>query len=194
MSNSSVYPTPINAFKQSKRSVLSVIVDNEPGILARIVGLFSGRGYNIESLTVTEIDKKRHLSRISLVTKGTSLTIEQIKSQLSRLVPVRLVRDLTIEGPFIESELALIKVVSSGLNRVEALRIADTFRAKTLDVSLESFIFELTGKPHKIDAFVSLMTSLGDTEISRTGVSALSRGSKTETEVLKKIISKQVKS
>ena len=179
--------------KESSRT-LSVIVDNEPGALARVIGLFSGRGYNIESLTVTEIDKKRHLSRISLVTKGTSLTIEQIKSQLLRLVPVRLVRDLTIEGPFIESELALIKVVSSGLNRVEALRIADTFRAKTLDVSLESFIFELTGKPHKIDAFVSLMTSLGDTEISRTGVSALSRGSKTETELLKKIISKQVKS
>ena len=194
MSSTSVYPTPINAFKQSKRSVLSVIVDNEPGILARIVGLFSGRGYNIESLTVTEIDKKRHLSRMSIVTKGTSLTIEQIKSQLSRLIQVRLVRDLTLEGPFIESELALIKVVSSGLNRVEALRIADTFRAKTLDVTLESFIFELTGKPHKIDAFVSLMRSLGDTEISRTGVSALSRGYKTETELLNKIIPKQVNS
>ena len=168
---------------------LSIIVDNESGVLARVIGLFSGRGYNIESLTVTEIDKKRHLSRISIVTKGTSLTIEQIKSQLSRLVPVRLVRDLTIEGPFIESELALIKVVSAGLDRVEALRIAETFRAKTLDVTLKSFIFELTGKPNKIDAFVNLMKSLGDTEISRTGVSALSRGYETETELLKKIIS-----
>ena len=179
--------------KESLRT-LSVIVDNQPGALARVVGLFSGRGYNIESLSVTEIDKKRHLSRMSIVTKGTSLTIEQIKSQLSRLIQVRLVRDLTLEGPFIESELALIKVVSSGLNRVEALRIADTFRAKTLDVTLESFIFELTGKPHKIDAFVSLMRSLGDTEISRTGVSALSRGYQTETELLNKIVSKKVKS
>ena len=179
--------------KESSRT-LSVIVDNQPGALARVVGLFSGRGYNIESLTVTEIDKKRHLSRISIVTKGTSLTIEQIKSQLSRIIPVRLVRDLTIEGPFIESELALIKVVASGLNRVEALRIADTFRAKTLDVNLQSFIFELTGKPHKIDAFVSLMKSLGDTEISRTGVSALARGFETETELLNKIISNKSKS
>ncbi len=174
--------------KESLRT-LSVVVDNQPGALARVVGLFSGRGYNIESLTVTEIDKTQHLSRISIVTKGTSMTIEQIKSQLSRLIPVRLVRDLTIEGSFIESELALVKVVSSGMNRVEALRIADTFRAKTLDVTLKSFIFELTGKPHKIDAFVNLMKSLGDTEISRTGVSALSRGSKTETNLLKNIIS-----
>ena len=176
--------------KESLRT-LSLIVDNQPGALARVVGLFSGRGYNIESLSVTEIDKTRNLSRISIVTKGTSLTIEQIKSQLSRLIPVRLVRDLTLEGPFIESELALIKVVATGLNRVEALRIADTFRAKTLDVTLKSFIFELTGKPHKIDAFVSLMRSLGDTEISRTGVSALARGNETETELLKKIVSKK---
>ncbi len=167
---------------------LSVIVNNEPGVLARVVGLFSGRGYNIESLTVTEIDKTKHLSRISIVTKGTSSTIEQIKSQLSRIIPVKLVRDLTLEGPFIESELALVKVVSSGLNRVEALRVADTFRAKTLDVTLKSFIFEITGKPYKIDAFVNLMKSLGDTEISRTGVSALSRGFNTETKLLKEIV------
>ena len=139
--------------------------------------MFSGRGYNIESLTVTEIDKKTFIKNFNC-NKGTSLTIEQIKSQLSRLIPVKIVRDLTLEGPFIESELALVKVVSNGLNRVEALRIADTFRAKTLDVTLKSFIFEITGKPHKIDAFVNLMKSLGDTEISRTGVSALSRGIK----------------
>ena len=176
-----------NIIEKASFRTLSVVVDNLPGVLARVVGLFSGRGYNIESLTVTEIDKKKHLSRISIVTKGTSLTIEQIKSQLSRLIPVRLVRDLTIEGPFIESELALVKLVSNGFNRVEALRVADTFRAKTLDVTLKSFIFEITGKPQKIDAFVNLMKSLGDTEISRTGVSALSRGYKTETEILKKI-------
>ena len=189
----SAYSVPTKKEK-SDTHIIVVWVDNEAGVLARVVGLFSGRGYNIESLTVTEIDEKRHLSRISIVTRGTTLTIEQIKSQLLRLIPVRLVRDLTLEGPFIESELALIKVVSSGLDRVEALRIADTFRAKTLDVTLKSFIFELTGRPHKIDAFVSLMKSLGDTEISRTGVSALSRGYQTETKLLKKIISKQIKS
>ena len=166
---------------------LSLVVDNQPGTLARVIGLFSGRGYNIESLTVTEIDNRRHLSRISLVTRGTSMTIEQIKSQLLRIVPVHLVRDLTLEGPFIKSELALIKLVADGANRVEALRIAETFRARTLDVTLGSFVFELTGRPNKIDAFIGLMKSLGDIEISRTGVSAISRGNKTETKILEQI-------
>jgi acetolactate synthase-1/3 small subunit len=166
---------------------LSLVVDNQPGTLARVIGLFSGRGYNIESLTVTEIDNRRHLSRISLVTRGTSMTIEQIKSQLLRIVPVHLVRDLTLEGPFIKSELALIKLVADGANRVEALRIAETFRARTLDVTLGSFVFELTGRPNKIDAFIGLMKSLGDIEISRTGVSAISRGDTTETKVLEQI-------
>ena len=141
---------------------LSLIVDNQPGTLARVIGLFSGRGYNIESLNVTEIDKIRNLSRISLVTRGTSMTIEQIKSQLLRIVPVHIVRDLTLEGPFIKSELALVKLVVKGANRVEALRIAETFRARTLDVTLSSFVFELTGKPSKLDAFIDLMRSLGD--------------------------------
>ncbi len=166
---------------------LSLVVDNQPGTLARVIGLFSGRGYNIESLTVTEIDKLRSLSRISLVTRGTSMTIEQIKSQLLRIVPVHIVRDLTLEGPFIKSELALVKLVVKGANRVEALRIAETFRARTLDVTLTSFVFELTGKPSKLDAFIDLMRSLGDTEISRTGVSAISRGHKTETKLLDQI-------
>ena len=166
---------------------LSLVVDNQPGTLARVIGLFSGRGYNIESLNVTEIDKIRNLSRISLVTRGTSMTIEQIKSQLLRIVPVHIVRDLTLEGPFIISELALVKLVVKGANRVEALRIAETFRARTLDVTLSSFVFELTGKPSKLDAFIDLMRSLGDTEISRTGVSAISRGHTTETKLLDQI-------
>jgi|TARA_B110001450_G_C17481861_1_gene424563 acetolactate synthase I/III small subunit len=177
-----------NEVKEEETSrTLSLVVDNQPGTLARVIGLFSGRGYNIESLTVTEIDNRRHLSRISLVTRGTSMTIEQIKSQLLRIVPVHIVRDLTLEGPFIKSELALIKLVADGANRVEALRIAETFRAKTLDVTLGSFVFELTGRPNKIDAFIGLMKSLGDIEISRTGVSAISRGNKTETKILEQI-------
>jgi acetolactate synthase-1/3 small subunit len=177
-----------NEVKEEETSrTLSLVVDNQPGTLARVIGLFSGRGYNIESLTVTEIDNRRHLSRISLVTRGTSMTIEQIKSQLLRIVPVHLVRDLTLEGPFIKSELALIKLVAKGVNRVEALRIAESFRARTLDVTLGSFVFELTGRPNKIDAFIGLMKSLGDIEISRTGVSAISRGNKTETKTLEQI-------
>jgi len=182
----SVYST--NEVKEVETSrTLSLVVDNQPGTLARVIGLFSGRGYNIESLTVTEIDKTRSLSRISLVTRGTSMTIEQIKSQLLRIVPVHIVRDLTLEGQFIKSELALVKLVVKGANRVEALRIAETFRARTLDVTLSSFVFELTGKPSKLDAFIDLMRSLGDTEISRTGVSAISRGHKTETKLLDQI-------
>ena len=177
-----------NEVKEVETSrTLSLVVDNQPGTLARVIGLFSGRGYNIESLTVTEIDKTRSLSRISLVTRGTSMTIEQIKSQLLRIVPVHIVRDLTLEGQFIKSELALVKLVVKGANRVEALRIAETFRARTLDVTLSSFVFELTGKPSKLDAFIDLMRSLGDTEISRTGVSAISRGHKTETKLLDQI-------
>jgi acetolactate synthase-1/3 small subunit len=175
----------VKEFETSR--TLSLVVDNQPGTLARVIGLFSGRGYNIESLNVTEIDKIKNLSRISLVTRGTSMTIEQIKSQLLRIVPVHIVRDLTLEGPFIKSELALVKLVVKGANRVEALRIAETFRARTLDVTLSSFVFELTGKPSKLDAFIDLMRSLGDIEISRTGVSAISRGHTTETKLLDQI-------
>jgi acetolactate synthase I/III small subunit len=157
---------------------LSVLVDNEPGVLARVIGLFSGRGYNIESLVVAEVDASRHLSRITLVTSGTPMVIEQIKAQLDRLVPVHAVRDLTIEGAHVAREMALIKVVGSGEKRVESLRIADIFRARAVDSTIESFVFEMTGSPEKIDAFVSLMRPLGLVDVSRTGVVAISRGAK----------------
>ena len=156
---------------------ISVLVENEPGVLARVVGLFSGRGYNIESLTVSEVDKQKHLSRISIVTSGTPMVIEQIKEQLKRQVPVYSVQDLTVKGPHVERELALVKIVNSGDNRIEALRVADSFRARTLDSTLESFVFEVTGASSKVSAFVDLMASLGKTEVARTGVSAISRGS-----------------
>jgi len=158
------------------RHTLSILVDNEPGVLARVIGLFSGRGYNIESLTVAGVDEANNLSRISIVTRGTPMVIEQVKAQLDRIVPVHMVRDLTQQGLHIERELALIKVVNKGESRIEALRIADTFRANTLDSTLESFVFEVTGSSSKISAFVELMRSLGHVEVSRTGVSAISRG------------------
>ncbi|MEK9971781.1 MAG: acetolactate synthase small subunit [Ferrovibrio sp.] len=158
--------------------ILSVLVDNEPGILARVVGLFSGRGYNIESLTVAEVSDAAHLSRITVVTSGPSNVIEQIKAQLGRLVPVHSVHDLTVEGPHIARELALIKVAGSGEKRVESLRIADIFRARAVDSTIESFVFELTGTPEKISAFVELMKPLGLVDVSRTGVVAISRGPK----------------
>ncbi|MEQ3626490.1 MAG: acetolactate synthase small subunit [Celeribacter sp.] len=155
---------------------LAVVVDNEAGVLARVIGLFSGRGYNIESLTVAETDHHGHLSRITIVTRGTPAIIEQIKAQLGRLVPVHEVHDLTVEGPSVERELALLKVQGQDEKRVEALRLADIFRANAVDSTLESFVFELTGTPEKIDAFADLMRPLGLVEIARTGVAALSRG------------------
>ncbi|MFT0860507.1 acetolactate synthase small subunit [Ancylobacter sp. G4_0304] len=159
-----------------ERHTLSMLVDNEPGVLARIVGLFSGRGYNIDSLTVSEVSHDSKLSRITVVTTGAPPIIEQIKSQLDRLVPVHRVVDLTVVGKAVERELALIKVRGKGEIRQEALLIADSFRARTVDTTLESFVFEITGKPDKIDQFVSLLEPLGLVEVSRTGVAAIGRG------------------
>ncbi len=161
---------------------LSVLVDNEPGVLARVIGLFSGRGYNIDSLTVSETEHEAHLSRITIVTTGTPHVLEQIKHQLERIVPVHRVVDLTLmarekghDKP-LERELALIKVKGSGNNRVEALRLADAFRAQVIDANIEHFVFEITGRVSKIEQFITLMRPLGLVEVCRTGVAALNRG------------------
>ena len=159
-----------------ERHTIACIVDNESGVLARVVGLFSGRGYNIESLTVAVVDPKRGLSRITLVTSGTRMIVEQIKAQLGRLVPVRDVIDLTDEGPHVERELALLKVSGTGDKRVEALRIADIFRARAVDSTNASFVFEVTGTTEKLDAFINLMSPLGLVEVARTGVVGIARG------------------
>jgi acetolactate synthase-1/3 small subunit len=161
-----------------ERHTIAVLVDNEPGILARVVGLFSGRGYNIESLTVAETDPAHNISRITVVTSGTPMIIEQIKAQLSRLVPVHAVRDLTAEGPHVARELALIKVAGSGEKRIESLRLADIFRARVIDSTTESFVFEMTGSTEKLNAFINLMQPLGLVDVSRTGVVAIARGGK----------------
>ena len=155
---------------------IAVLVDNEPGVLARVIGLFSGRGYNIESLTVAEVDPDNHRSRITLVTSGTRMIIEQIKAQLDRLVPISRVTDLTDEGPYVERELALIKVRGTGEKRIESLRIADIFRARVVDSTPDSFTFEVTGKSEKLNAFIGLMAPLGMVDVSRTGVVAIGRG------------------
>jgi len=155
---------------------LSVLVDNEPGVLARVVGLFSGRGYNIESLTVAEVAHAEHLSRITIMTTGTPEAIEQIGHQLERLVPIHKVTDLTLRGGAIERELAMIKVAGTGAFRDEALRLAEAFRARVIDASIESFVFEITGNVGKIDQFIDLMRPIGLVEVSRTGVAAISRG------------------
>ena len=159
-----------------EQHTLAVIVDNEPGVLARVIGLFSGRGYNIESLTVAEIDRAAHTSRITVVTSGTPAVIEQIKAQLGRLVPVHRVVDITTEKPGIEREMALIKVAGSGEKRVEALRLADVFRAKVIDAKTDSFVFEVTGNSDKVTTFISLMESLGMVDVGRTGTVAMTRG------------------
>ena len=155
---------------------LSVLVQNEPGVLARVIGLFSGRGYNIDSLTVSETESQKHLSRITIVTSGTPMVIDQIKHQLDRMVPVYRVVDMTLSGRSIERELAMVKVRGTGDHRVEALRLADAFRARVIDATTESFVFEITGRSDKIDQFVELMLPLGLVEVSRTGVVAISRG------------------
>ncbi len=162
-----------------RRHTISVLVDNEPGVLARVIGLFSGRGYNIESLTVAEIDASDSLSRITIVTSGTPMIIEQIKVQLERLVPVHKVKDLTLEGPFIEREMALVKVVANGEKRVESLRIGDVFKARVVDATINSFVFEITGTADDLNRFIDLMQQLGEVDISRTGAAALSRGTST---------------
>jgi acetolactate synthase-1/3 small subunit len=162
--------------QETERHTLSVLVDNEPGILARVVGLFSARGYNIESLTVSETEHGRRLSRITVVVIATPKVLVQIKLQLERLVPVHKVHDLTAEGRALERELALVKVASTGEPRAEALRLADAYRAQIVDATTESFVFEITGKPAKIDSFIALMQPLGLVEVVRTGLAAISRG------------------
>jgi acetolactate synthase-1/3 small subunit len=155
---------------------LSVLVDNEPGVLARVIGLFTARGYNIDSLTVTETEHVKHVSRITIVTRGTPAVIEQIKHQLERMVPVHRVHDLTLDGKSVERELALVKVAGKGEKRIEALRLAEIFRAQVVDTSIEHFVFEITGKPSKIETFIGIMTELGLVEVSRTGIAAIGRG------------------
>ena len=163
--------------RQSERHVLAITVDNEAGILAKIAGLFTARGYNIDSLTVADISNDHAISRITIVTNGPPQVIDQIEAQLDRLVPVHKVVDLTAAGPHVERELALVKVKGTGEKRVEALRLADIFRARPVDTTTESFVFEITGPPEKIDTFVSLMRELGLVEVGRTGVVGMMRGS-----------------
>lgn len=158
--------------------ILSMLVDNESGVLARVSGLFSGRGYNIESLTVAVTDEANNLARITVVCSGTALIIEQIKNQIDRLVPVHRVTDLTLEGDHVERELALVKVHGDGAKRLEILQTADIFRARVVDTTANSFVFEVTGSSAKVEAFIKLMRGLGMVDLSRTGVAAMSRGTK----------------
>ena len=171
-----MHDTKVKLADDIERHTLTVLVDNEAGVLARVVGLFSGRGYNIESLTVAEVDAMARTSRITIVTSGTPAVIEQIETQLRRLVPTHKVTNWTSAKAGIEREMALVKVAGSGDKRMEALRMADAFRARPVDTTHASFVFEITGAPSKIDSFVELMRPLGLVEISRTGVAAISRG------------------
>jgi len=170
---------PDRANQDYRSATISVLVDNESGVLARVIGLFSGRGYNIDSLTVAPVADGGALSRINVVTSGTDMVINQIKAQLDRLVPVHRVADLTENGAHVARELALVKVIAQGEQRVESLRIADAFRARVVDTTTGSFVFELTGSTEKNDAFIELMRPLGLAEVSRTGIAALARGDTT---------------
>ncbi|MBU1212124.1 MAG: acetolactate synthase small subunit [Alphaproteobacteria bacterium] len=169
------YPSQV-AQEPIEQRTLSVIVDNEPGVLARVIGLFSGRGYNIDSLTVTETEHEKHISRITIVTIGTPMVIEQIKHQLERLVPVHRVEDLTLNGEPLERELALIKVQGKGEKRIESLRLAEIYHARVIDASTEHFVFEMTGRAREIEQFLQMMSELGLVEVARTGIAAMARG------------------
>jgi acetolactate synthase-1/3 small subunit len=169
------YPAAAAAERIETRT-LCVLVDNEPGVLARVIGLFAGRGYNIDSLTVSETEHEKHLSRITIVTSGTPMVLEQIKNQLDRLVPVHRVVDITMAGPAIQRELAMVKVRGKDEHRMEALRLADAFRARVIDATTESFVFEITGASEKIESFINLMLPVGLVEVSRTGIVAIARG------------------
>ncbi|WP_426257694.1 acetolactate synthase small subunit [Sphingomonas sp. DC1600-2] len=164
--------------EKTQRHTLAVMVDNEPGILARIAGLFTARGYNIESLTVSDVTADQAVSRITIVTSASAHVMEQIMAQLDRLVPVHSVTDLTALGPHVERELALLKVSGHGEHRIEALRVADVFRARVVDTTINSFVFELTGGREKIDGFIALMRQVGLCEVARTGIVAIARGDK----------------
>ena len=164
------------AEETKERHTLAVIVDNEPGILARIAGLFTARGYNIESLTVTDISEDDAISRITIVTSASARVMEQIIAQLDRLVPVHKVSELTALGPHVERELALVKVAGIGDHRIEAMRLAEVYRASVVDATIGSFVFEVTGGTDKIDTFVALMREVGLVEVARTGIVAISRG------------------
>ena len=159
-----------------KKNTVSVLVDNEPGVLARVIGLISGRGYNIDSLTVAEVDAEKHISRITIVTPGSEETVNKLISQLEKLVPVSRAANVTFEKKGIEREMALVKILATGEKRVESMRLSEVFRAKIIDTTHDSFVFELNGSPHKIDAFINLMKPLGLSEVSRTGVVANARG------------------
>jgi acetolactate synthase I/III small subunit len=166
----------VKAHTVQERHTIAVTVDNEFGVLGRVIGLSSGRGYNIESLTVAEVNRDKNLSRITIVTSGTPKVINQIKTLLERLVPIHEARDLTTSGAYVERELALVKVAGTGEHRIESLRIAEIFRARVVDSTVESFVFEVTGTTEKLDAFIELMEPLGLKEVCRTGVTAITRG------------------
>lgn len=161
-----------------RSATISVLVENESGVLARVIGLFAGRGYNIDSLTVASVDAGGSRSRINIVTSGTDMVIEQIKAQLTRLVPVYRIAELSQEGPHLARELAMVKVIGDGANRAEALRLADAFRARVIDATVESFVFELTGGTQKLDSFIELLRPIGLAEVSRTGIAAIARGTR----------------
>jgi acetolactate synthase I/III small subunit len=160
---------------EQKRTI-SLLVDNQPGVLSRIAGMFSGRGFNIESLCVAEtVDPL--VSRITLVTSGEGLIIEQINKQLNKLVNVIKVQDLT-GTTFVERETALIKVTARPANKAEILSLVDIFKCKVVDVNSTSYIIEVTGTGEKLEALLKLLKPMGIKEIARTGTSALARNKK----------------
>ena len=180
-SNKSVYDSP-NLVSAIKRHILTILVDNEPGVLARVIGMFSGRGYNIDSLNVAEVSNDQHLSRITIVTEGTSEVVNQIEKQLLRIVPVHSVTNLNQEGSAVEAEVALVFIDVKEDNRKKIYEICDFYRARKIENEHNSIIFEIAGASERINRFIIEIEEITKVEIVRSGPVAISSIQKNEEE------------
>ena len=171
--NKSVYDSP-KVGTDINRHILTILVDNEPGVLARVVGMFSGRGYNIDSLNVAEVVTNEHLSRITIVTHGTSEVVDLIRKQLMTIVPVHSVTNLENEGSPVEAEVALIYLEINESNKKDAFNICDFYRARKIENENNSIIFEIAGASDRINSFIKEINEISKIEIVRSGPVAIS--------------------
>jgi len=178
--NKSVYETP-ETISEDQRHILTILVDNEPGVLAKVIGMFSGRGYNIDSLNVAEVSDDEHLSRITIVTQGTTEVVNQIEKQLLRIVPVHSVTNLDQEGSAVEAEVALVYIPNNH-EKKKIFQICDFYRARKIENENNSIIFEIAGASNRINSFIKEVSEFSKIDIVRSGPVAISTNKKDEEE------------